>query len=150
MPAQPPLTTTVPAALVSRAAAAALIDAALAAARELGVEASVAVADATGALRAFERTDGAPFLTAEIAIDKAWTAASSGRTGTLWNAIVQVPAAAPLAKVSRLLAVAGGSPLLADGQLVGGIGVSGGSAEQDEQVAHRALQVVGFPLSPTT
>lgn len=143
---QPALTKTITAAFVSREAAAALIDAALAAARELGVEVSVAVTDATGALRAFQRTDGAPFLTAEIAVDKAWTAASSGRTGKLWNAITKDPDVAPLAKVSRLLAVTGGYPLFADDTLVGGIGVSGGSGAQDEQVTERALHTIGFPL----
>src|SRR5205814_6699801 len=55
-------TKSIPTASINREAAAALIDAALAAAREIGIEAAVAVTDATGHLRAFERTDGAPFL----------------------------------------------------------------------------------------
>ena len=37
----------------------------------------MAVVDATGNLRAFERTDGAPFLTVDVSIDKAWSSASS-------------------------------------------------------------------------
>ena len=135
-----------PTASVSRAAAAALVDAALAAAAEAGFEAAVAVADATGALRAFARSDGAPFLTAEVAVDKAWTAASSGRPTHVWNMYVGDPKVAPLAYHPRLLAIAGGYPLLDAGRLVGGIGISGGSYQQDQDAAERAMRVLGFPV----
>ena len=139
-----PVTRIIPTASVSREAAAALVAAALAAARDMGFEAAVAITDPAGALRAFERGDGAPLVTAEIAVDKAWTAAVTGRATHVWNAILADPKAAPLAKTSRLLPVSGGYPLVDDGKLVGGIGISGGSAEQDEKAAERALQAVGF------
>ena len=131
---------------VSREAAAALVEAGLAAARELGFEAAVAVTDATGTLRAFERHDGAPLLTAEVAIDKAWTASSYGYPTHVWNAYVADPKVAPLANLPRMMPVGGGHPLLDGGKLVGGVGISGGNADQDQQAAELAMQKVGFPV----
>ncbi len=135
----------IPAAYVSRAAAKALVDAAFAAAKALGFEAAVAVTDATGTLRAFERSDGAAFLTAEVAVNKAWTAASYGYPTHVWNTYVADPKVAPLQNLPRMMAVAGGHPLMADGRLVGGIGVSGGNHQQDQEAAEAALDAVGFP-----
>ena len=61
---------------ISLAAAADLVAAVRKAGAEAGFEVAVAVTDAGGHLKAFERTDGAPFLASEVAVDKAWTAAS--------------------------------------------------------------------------
>jgi len=98
---------------INREAAAALIEASLAAAKTIGIEAAVAVTDATGNLRAFERTDGAPFLTVDVAIDKAWTASSFGFPTHVWNDYVtKGPKVAPLAHRPRMVAVGGGYPLL--------------------------------------
>lgn len=129
---------------VTRAAAAALVAAARAAATELGIEVAVAVTDAGGHLTAFERTDGAPFLTGEVAIGKAWTAASYGVATHVWNGYLADPKVAPLANVPGLMPVGGGNPVKDGGKLVGGIGVSGGSAQQDQDVAEAALKSVGF------
>ena len=41
--------------------------------------------DATGSLRTFERSDGTPFLATEVAIGKAWTAASYGYPTHVWD-----------------------------------------------------------------
>ncbi len=131
---------------VTLAAASALIQAALKAAKEAGFEAAVAITDATGSLRAFERTDGTPFLAADVAISKAWTAASYGYPTHVWNQYVQDPAVAPLAYHPRLMAVGGDYPLLDRGKLVGGIGVSGGDAAQDQSVCESALKALGFEL----
>ena len=62
---------------ITRDAAWALLEAARAAARDIGIDVAIAVTDAAGHFKAFERSDHAPFLTAEVAIDKAWTAASA-------------------------------------------------------------------------
>jgi uncharacterized protein GlcG (DUF336 family) len=132
---------------VSRGAAAALIEAALAAARDIGIEVAVAITDATGNLRAFERTDGAPFLTVDVAIDKAWTASSYGYPTHVWNDYVTGDVkVAPLAYHPRLLAVGGGYPILIDGKLIGGIGISGGNYQQDQEAAVAALRQLGFEV----
>jgi hypothetical protein len=53
---------------------------------------------------------------------------------------------APLAGHPRLVAVGGGYPILENGQCVGGLGISGGSHEQDQQAAEEALAALGFEL----
>lgn len=134
------------AASITRAASAALIEAARAVAEEIRVEVAVAITDAAGHLTAFERTDGAPFLTAEVAINKAWTAASYGVATHDWNTYLADPKVAPLANIPRLMAVGGGNPVKEDGKVIGGIGVSGGTYQQDQQIAEAALAVLGFEV----
>jgi uncharacterized protein GlcG (DUF336 family) len=54
---------------------------------------------------------------------------------------------APLSNVQKLMAVGGGLPLFHDGKLIGGIGVSGGSHEQDRQAASTAMGSLGFEIA---
>ena len=129
---------------VSRSAVNALLEAAGDAAAAAGFEAAIAVVDAGGNLKGFSRTDDAGFLTGEVAIGKAWTAASLGSPTHLWNERLANPKEAPLAHHPRILAIGGGYPLLYGGQVVGGIGVSGGHHTQDQGAALAALKVVGF------
>ena len=131
-------------ATVTLQAAMALIDAARKSSGTMGFKVAIAVTDSAGNLKAFERTDKCPFLTAEVAVDKAWTAASFGLATHQWALILQNPGVSQLAHRPRLVAVGGGYPLLEDGRLVGAIGISGGTAEQDQQAAEAALQEVGF------
>jgi len=128
-----------PTASISRAAAAALIDAVRTAAEEIGFAVATAVTDAGGHLTAFERSDDAPFLTAEVAVDKAWTAASFRIATHVWNDYVTDHRISPLAHHPRLMAVGGGYPIIEDGKVVGGLGISGGTFEQDQQAAEAAL-----------
>lgn len=129
---------------ISLEAAHALLAQARLACSKRGFAATIAITDAGGHLRAFERADAAPFLTADVAIDKAWTAASFGMATNQWNAYMADAAVAPLAHHPRLMAVGGGVPLFYDGQLLGGIGISGGSSIQDHDAAEEALRAVGL------
>ena len=148
MSTAPQFTRSTPMASINRQAATALIEAALAAARHIGIEAAVAVTDATGNLRAFERTDGAPFLTVDVAIDKAWTASSFGYATHVWNDYITTdPKVAPLAYRPRMVAVGGGYPIVEDGKLIGGIGISGGNYQQDQDAAVAALRQLGFEVA---
>ena len=131
---------------ITRAAALDLIRAARAAAERLGVGMAIAVTDTGGHLRAFERADDAPFLVAEVAINKAWTAASFGRPTHVWNEIVQSPEVAPLNQHPRMTALGGGYPIVEGGQVIGGLGISGGSSAQDQQAAEEALRELGFEV----
>ncbi|MBC8752181.1 heme-binding protein [Paraburkholderia sp. WC7.3b] len=97
-----------------------------------------------GHLRAFERSDSVPFLTVDVAIDKAWTAASFGMATHQWNQYMAEPTVAPLAHHARLTPVGGGVPIFHEGRLVGGIGVSGGTSVQDHEAAEEALRHAGF------
>jgi uncharacterized protein GlcG (DUF336 family) len=132
---------------VSCAAAAALLEMGGRAAAEMGFEAAIAVVDAGGALKAFSRSDGAAFLTTEVAMNKAWTAASSGYPTHVLNDLIADPKSAPLANLPRLMPIGGGYPLLHEGKLVGGIGISGGDSVQDQNAALAALKAVGFEVS---
>ncbi len=136
-----------PAASITRAAAAALVEAAREAVGRIGIEVAIAVTDSAGHLKHFERTDGAPFLTADVATGKAWTAASYGIATHVWNAyLTGEPKVAQLAHIPRLMAVGGGYPIKDGGAVIGGIGVSGGTYQQDQDIAEAALKALGFEL----
>ena len=138
---------TIPLAAINLDAAEALIEVSLKAARDMGIEAAVAVTDSTGNLRAFRRTDGAPFLTVDVAINKAWTASSFGYPTHVWNKYIADPQVAPLANHPRMMPVGGGYPIVANGAVVGGLGISGGNYQQDQDVAEAALRDIGFEFT---
>lgn len=127
-------------------AATTLMKAAKAAARERGVPISVAVVDQGGQLVAFERMDGADLVTVGLSQDKAWTALMN-RMPTRDLAPLVQPGAEFYGYESigrgRTIVFAGGMPLEIDGVLVGGLGVSGGSVEQDQEIAEAALSALG-------
>lgn len=129
---------------ITRDSALALAVAARDAATKIGLSLAIAITDEGGHLIAFERADATPFLAAEVAINKAWTAASFGLDTMTWNQIVAQPATAPLANHPRVMPVGGGVPIVAGGRVVGGIGISGGNAQQDHDVAVAALKAAGF------
>lgn len=132
---------------ITRDSALALAVAARDAATEVGLDLAIAVTDEGGHLIAFERADATPFLAAEVAIDKAWTATSFGLDTMVWNQVVAQPATAPLANHPRVMPVGGGVPIVVGGRVVGGIGISGGNAQQDHDVAVAALQAAGFEVA---
>jgi uncharacterized protein GlcG (DUF336 family) len=130
---------------ISLAAAERAVRAAVDRAAELGVAVVVAVADAAGELKAYARMDGAPLLSVRIAQDKAWTAAAFGLPTDAWWGLVkdEPPLLHGIVKTERLVIFGGGVPLVVDGRVVGGIGVSGGSADQDRAIAEAGAAVVG-------
>lgn len=120
-----------------------MIDACLNKAREMNLRIIVAVADDHGDLIAFNKMDGSLLISTEIAINKAWTSVAIKMTS---NQFGQLANNGPLAWVTgtnghRLIAVAGGLPLIAEGEIVGGIGVSGATAEEDELIAQAGVDV---------
>lgn len=102
----------------------------------------IAILDDGANLLYFERMDGAKLGSIATAIEKARTAVLFGRpTKALEdiiaagrNAMLNLPAATP---------IQGGLPLLHDGQIVGGIGVSGVTSSQDEEIARAGCDVLG-------
>jgi uncharacterized protein GlcG (DUF336 family) len=118
----------------------------------LGHPISVAIVDESGVLKAFSRMDGAPLLTVQIAEDKAYTAAGFGLTTVDWGDMLASDAglaAAAAPGIDRLVAIGGGMPIAVGGQVVGGIGISGGTPEQDAQVATAALGVLEVSPEPS-
>jgi uncharacterized protein GlcG (DUF336 family) len=127
---------------VSADAAHRLIAAGEAKAAELGKAFVIAVVDDGGVLKALSRMDGAPLISVQIAQDKAYTAVGFGIPTHGWHDFIKddppLAAGAPSA-IDRLVVFGGGYPLEVGGQLVGGIGVSGGHYSEDQQVAEAAL-----------
>ncbi len=120
------------------------IDAAVRAAGDIGVSVVVDVVDPGGHRVAMSRMDGAPLLSLDVAADKAWTVISFGQSSRWWaDTVREAPDLAVLGKGNRLMPVAGGVPLTIDGQLVGAIGVSGATAEQDQQIAEAGAAALG-------
>ena len=132
---------------ITRDAAQALLVAVREAAAGLGIEVATAITDAGGHLVAFERSDKTPFLAGDVAIDKAWTATSFGLDTHVWNAIVQDPKVTALAYRPRMTPVGGGLAIRLDGRVIGGVGVSGATADQDQQAAEAALRALGFQVA---
>lgn len=127
------------------AGASAAVSAATAQAQSLDVAVNVAVTDASGVLLAFARMDGAFAFSGPIAIDKARTVCgfSGLPSDTLYDAIAGEPAVRDgIAGRAEVAAFAGGLPVLIDGQLVGAVGVSGASAEQDKTCAAAGVAAI--------
>jgi uncharacterized protein GlcG (DUF336 family) len=108
----------------------------------MGIPYNIAVADAGGNLVAHVRMDGAWLASVDIAINKAWTArafdmsteelshlAQSGQQGFGINTTND----------SRVVIFGGGIPIKRDGVVIGAVGASGGSVEQDVTVARAAI-----------
>jgi uncharacterized protein GlcG (DUF336 family) len=121
-----------------------MTSAALARARELDAQVSAAVVDAGGHLVHFQRMDGAEIAGPTLAVDKAFTAVAH-RIDTA----ALGPLAAPGGELAGLAAngggryvvFGGGVPLWSDDRVMGGIGVSGGTVEQDIACANAALEI---------
>jgi uncharacterized protein GlcG (DUF336 family) len=131
---------------LSLSAAQRVAEAAIAAARSQGVEVCIAVSDPSGEPIVTVRMDGAPRLSAGIARNKAYSVASFKGlpTHAWWPVIADDPALVHgLTQTPRLVIIAGGVPVLADGELVGAVGVSGASAEQDRAIAEAGAAAMG-------
>ena len=127
-------------------AAAVAAAAAVSHAKKMGIRINVAVTDGAGVLMSFLRMPGAFLHSIDIAIDKAYTAASFGFATSGWkDAVAGDPTLRDgLNARPRLVMFGGGLPMREAGVLIGGIGVSGGSAEQDEECARAGLAALGL------
>lgn len=113
-------------------------------AEEIGVPMCIAVTDESGQLIAFERMDGGKITSTIIAQDKAYTAAGAKRTTESYGEVSQPgkPAYGINSSIGgRLLVVAGGIPILVDGEVVGAIGVSSGTPAQDTLCAQAGVDI---------
>jgi uncharacterized protein GlcG (DUF336 family) len=132
--------------MVSAALARRLIEAGAKKGAELGKAFTIAIVDGSGVLKALERMDGAPLISVQIAQDKAYTAVGFGISTAAWHDFIKDDpplAAGATAGIDRLVIFGGGFPITAGGNLVGGIGVSGGHYSEDSEVAEAALGVIG-------
>lgn len=119
-----------------------IISAAEKKADEIGQPMNIAVVDAGGNLIAHVRQDGAWIGSIDISISKAWTSkAFDIQTKDLGDNAqpTQQFYGIHTTNGGRVAIFAGGVPLVRDGIVVGGLGVSGGSGEQDQRVAEAGL-----------
>jgi uncharacterized protein GlcG (DUF336 family) len=119
-----------------------ILAAAITRAEEMGVKVNIAIVDGAGNLSGFVRMPGSFLSSIELAIDKAYTAASfSMPTRGFSDLLENAPRAVRegLLRRPRLTEVPGGFPIAIDDKSAGAIGVSGGSEEEDEEVASYAL-----------
>ncbi|WP_158808020.1 heme-binding protein [Beijerinckia sp. L45] len=119
-----------------------LLEGAIASSFAIGVPMCIAVADESGNLIDFRRMDGGKISSISIAIDKAFTAAAA-RNGThVYNQLC-VPGKPTfgihVTNGGHFSIIGGGLPVTVAGAIVGAIGVSSGSAEQDQIVAQAAI-----------
>lgn len=125
-------------AVLSSAGAQAAMTAAMDEANRHGWLASIAIVDDSGRLLAFRRTDGAPIGTIEVARRKAETSIKFKMPSELIGKMVQQGGPAMLT-LGDLVAVAGGYPIMANGEMIGAIGVSGGMATEDAAIAKAGI-----------
>ena len=123
-----------------------VVAAAEAKAGEMGHPFVIAVVDESGVLKAFSRMDGAALLSVQIAQDKAYTAVGFGLSTDGWHDFIKDDpplAAGATTGIDRLVIFGGGYPIKSDGQIIGGIGVSGGHYTQDMEVAQAGVAAAG-------
>ena len=111
-------------------------------ATEIGQPMNIAVVDAGANLTAFARMDGAWLGSIDIAINKAFTAKAFdistlelGRNSQPGDQFFGIH----VSNHARVMIFAGGIPIKMNGQIVGAVGVSGGSGEQDQAVAEAVV-----------
>jgi glc operon protein GlcG len=115
---------------------------------------SFAVVDAGGHVVAIGRMDGADWITPEVALGKAWTAAAfrapSDAQGQKAKDLVAFAGAISAATHGRYTPQIGGLPIEIDGTTVGAMGASGATGQEDEAVVRAAIEsVVGGSSSRT-
>ncbi len=129
-------------ATISSAAARRMIDAAIAEALAMSVAVTVAVVDEGGTLKEIARLDGAPLISVQTAINKAYAAAAIGMPPDDFYAAIESDGAAVAEFATRpgVALIAGGLPVIADGKVAGAIGVAGAmTGAEDRRIAETAI-----------
>jgi uncharacterized protein GlcG (DUF336 family) len=112
-------------------------------AKELGISEDIAIVDEGGNLIAFHRMDDARLAGIDIAQNKAWTAvAMKMPTSNLAKSSLPNEALYGINTTNhgRVVVLSGGIPFMKEGKIVGAIGVSGATGDQDVAVANAAVQ----------
>jgi uncharacterized protein GlcG (DUF336 family) len=135
--------------MISLDAARKMVEAARAKGREMGLKPlSVAVLDAGGHLLAFEREDGASPGRFEIARGKAYGAVMLGMPGSAQMARAEgqayFMAAVNGALGGKVVPVPGGVLVVENGEIVGAVGVTGDTSENDAEAAVAGIEAAGF------
>ena len=118
----------------------------LARAEEMGIKVSFSVVDDSGNLVYVARMDGAPFMSPNIAMGKAFTSSawkiSSGEIEQRAQSAPYFYASVSTMSGGRAVIRQGALPIVIGGQVVGAAGVSGGTSAEDEEVVRTGLTVL--------
>ncbi|ODG92433.1 MULTISPECIES: heme-binding protein [Bacillaceae] len=131
-----------------------MIEAAKKKSEAINVPETIAIVDDGGYVIALERMNGARITGPEIAISKAYTAAGHKRSTHLFNTEPNGPALPGNEAFGiqhmlngKFAIFVGGFPIVVNGEVIGGVGISGGNGEQDTAVGTAALQALQEFLS---
>jgi uncharacterized protein GlcG (DUF336 family) len=127
---------------LSQAEADILVDGAARRADAMGIPMCIAVADESGNLIAFRRMDGGKISSISIAIDKAFTGAAARKGTHIYNQLCvpgQPTFGIHVTNGGRFCVIGGGLPVIVAGEVVGGIGISSGTAGEDLDCAQAAI-----------
>lgn len=131
---------------VTGEAALRVCDAALAKARGDGHAVVVAVVDPSGGLVAFVAEQGAPRISHAVARDKAFTAAMTGMSSEAWKQLMETMPTNEREIVLRAegyVGTEGGLPIVEEGRVIGGVGVSGAATGAlDARYAQAGLDAI--------
>ena len=131
---------------LSRARARRLVDAAAREAEAISVAVTIVVCDESGVVKEMCRMDGAPLVSVQTAVSKAYAAAAIGMPPDDFYAAIESDGAAVASFATRpgLALIGGGIPVVADGQVAGAIGVAGAmTAAEDRRIAEAAVSWAG-------
>ena len=131
-----------------------MVEAAIAKSKVIGVLETVCVVDEGGFPIVLERMDGARITGPQIAWNKAFTAAGHKRSTHLFTTPPNGPAlpgneafGIQLSFEGKFAAFVGGFPIVVNGEVIGGIGLSGGNGEQDTKAGLAGLQALADELA---
>lgn len=132
-----------------------MVRAAIAKSEEIGVLESICIVDDGGYPIALERMDGARITGPQIAWNKAFTAAGHKRSTHLFNTPPNGPAlpgneafGIQWSFDGKFAVFVGGFPIVVNGEVIGGVGLSGGNGEQDTKAGVAALAALAALLEP--
>lgn len=127
-----------------------ILKAAKAKAESMGLKSNIAVVDDGGHLLAFARMDGARPASVTTALTKATAAATfrqeTGAQPATGEPNVLLSIGLQIASSGKFTPLKGGIPIVIDGQVVGAVGVGGGTGEQDAEVARAGVKALGDAL----
>jgi uncharacterized protein GlcG (DUF336 family) len=108
----------------------------------------VAVLDDGGCLKVLKREDGASILRPQIAVGKAWGAVGMGESSrSISDRLKERPAflgALSTMSEGKVVPVAGGVLIMSGNEIIGSVGVSGGTADEDEACAIEGIKAAGL------
>ena len=115
-------------------------------AQRCGKPSTTAIVDFGGHLRGLERPEGGRIANVDIAIKKAWTAIAFKRPTAMVRAVMMPDAMGYGLQHTdaRICMVAGGLPIVEEGEFLGAVGVSGGTIDEDIACCLEALKACNF------